>query len=140
MTWNSKSPDPYSINLNAQKDSQEAILARMSYFYPGSWLPDGLEQMQRCAEASGFRFIKTINGRLDYIQTLTGWSDATPNIWKLKNLPQTIKALAILGWHYLTDKGTRIMMESFNRSDQRVVFKRGIMSHERMFFEKTKNV
>lgn len=133
MTWGTRVPDYHTLSLDAPPDSMEAILARMEYLYPGSWLPNGLEQIVECA-SEYFDFISHNNGRRDYIATLQGWDAATPNLWRFRRLPQTLRHGLPLIYNMLTSRDARIQMESIRRGDQRQCFEREIMSHERIFF------
>jgi len=135
MTWGKKVPDPKKFSLNAKTDSEEAILARMKYLYPGSWLPNGLNQLVECA-GEHFDFISRSNGRLDYLQTLKAWSTATSNLWKLNVLPRTLSHGIPLVFHVLTNRDSRIQFQSIRLGDQSSCFEREIMSHERIFFRK----
>ena len=135
MTWGKKVPDYRTLSLSAPPDSTVAILARMEYLYPGSWLPNGLQQLIDCAN-DHFDFVTTNNGRLDYLLTLKCWDDATTNLWKVRNLPQTLRYGIPFMYHLMTSGDARIQFESIRRGDQRTCFTREIMSHERMFFVK----
>jgi cyclopropane-fatty-acyl-phospholipid synthase len=136
MTWNDNPPDYKTGSLDAPEYSKEATLKRLQYFYPGSWLPTGLDQMVECAKASGFVFESTNNGRLDYIETLNHWGESSSNLWKIETLPETLRIGLPVLYRYLTDKGTRIQWDSMRHHDQGRCFKEGWMSHERMFFRK----
>jgi len=135
MIWGDKVPDPKRISLDAPEGSPQKILARLIKFYPGSWLPSSKEQIIKCAKPY-FKFIKSNNGRLDYLETLKGWTNSNKNLYKPKKFFQTLKALISLIPRYLTDKDFRIQTQTVRKGDQTEVFKRKIFSHERMFFEK----
>ncbi len=135
MTWGKTVPDYNKLSLDAPKNSPESILARLEQFYPGSWLPDGLDQLVQCS-AKHFDYVTSSNGRLDYIETLRRWDKATANIWKLRNIVETCRIGLPLLWDFLWNPRLRIQFESVRRSDQRECFIREIMSHERAFFKK----
>jgi cyclopropane-fatty-acyl-phospholipid synthase len=135
MTWGKEVPDYRKFSLNARPDSEEAILARMEYLFPGSWLPNGLKQLIECASRH-FSFISHNNGQLDYLQTLKEWSAATRHLWRWRLLPQTLRHGLPLIFRVLTNRGARIQFESIRRGDQSACFQRQIMSHERIFFVK----
>lgn len=135
MTWGKKVPNLEDITLDAPKDSDEIILARTIKFYPGSWLPAGKDQLIEDAKPY-FKFISSNNGRLDYIETLARWEEATRKLyttWKI--IPASIAAIKLLP-RYLAEPDFRIQIAFLTHSDQSECFKREIMSHERMFFEK----
>lgn len=135
MIWGKNVPKYEDISLTADPKSPEAILARLEYFYPGSWLPANMEQIKKCA-SKYFKFVSHNNGRKDYIETLKRWGAATKNIWKLENLPRTIKVLVPLIYQYVTSHNSRMQWEAIKHGDQTQCFVQEIMTHERMFFEK----
>ena len=135
MTWGKKVPNLEDITLDAPKGSDEIILARTIKFYPGSWLPEGKDQLIADAEPY-FKFISSNNGRLDYIETLARWGEATRKLyttWKI--IPASIAAIKLLP-RYVVNPNFRTQIDFLRNSDQSQCFKREIMSHERMFFEK----
>lgn len=129
MVWN-KVPDIKKVSLNAPKDSDEYLLALLEKIYPGSWLPQGKEQIVKDAR-SRFKMLSANSGRLDYIQTMTEWPKGnrayTPAlIWaRIKLIPR-----------YLTDQEFRLQIESITSEANRKMFERSIMEHYRMVFEK----
>jgi cyclopropane-fatty-acyl-phospholipid synthase len=135
MIWGKHVPDYHKASLKANPHSEAAILARLEYFYPGSWLPADLAQIKRCAKKY-FKLTSHNNGRLDYIETLKRWGAASKNLWKPKNWLRTAKVLIPLIWQYLTSHEARMQWEAIKYGDQTTCFKRQIMSHERMFFER----
>jgi cyclopropane-fatty-acyl-phospholipid synthase len=135
MVWGGQVPDYNKLSLDAPPDSMEAILARMEYFFPGSWLPNGLEHIVSCAEQD-FEFVASNNGRLDYLQTTKEWEMATRNLLKPHILPRALWHAIPLALRILTDRNTRIQWQSISRSDNTECFRREIMSHERIFFVK----
>lgn len=135
MTWGKKVPDSRRISLNAPPDSMEAILARIEHLYPGSWLPNNLKQLVGCA-SHHFDLISSNNGRLDYLQTLKAWASATPNLWKARTLPRTLRHAIPLLFSILTNHEARIRFQSIRRGDQKSCFVRQIISHQRLFFVK----
>ncbi len=135
MTWGKKDINIDTINHRAEKDSDDAVISRLMKFYPGSWLPAGLEQIKQCASPY-FNFIKTNNGRLDYIETLKRWHHSSKNLLKPSLIWNTIKASVPVLLRSLYDSGTRTLLYALYRGDQTSAFKREIMSHERMFYSK----
>lgn len=135
MTWGRAVPDHNKFSLQAPPNSDQAILARMEYLFPGSWLPNGLTQLVECASGY-FDFLSNNNGRLDYLQTLKEWSLKTRNLLKPRLLPRTLRHGLPLAFNILTNRRARIQFESIWRGDQSACFKREIMSHERIFFVK----
>lgn len=135
MTWGTHVPDYTKASLDAPPNSEEAIIARLLKFYPGSWLPSGLGQIKTSAE-SYFDFISSNNGRLDYIETLRRWHESSRNLFKPSIFPLALKAGIRLLLKSATDRDTRTQLRSLYHGDQTECFKRVVMSHERMFFEK----
>jgi len=135
MTWGKTVPDPRRLSLTAPEGTPERILARLAKFYPGSWLPKGKEHIITVA-SEHFRFLRSNNGRLDYIETLNRWAKDTDNLFKGSQLWQTLSAVARLLPRFCFNPDFRIQVESCRLDDQRVCFLQEIMSHERMFFQK----
>lgn len=135
MIWGKAVPDHRQLSLKAPSDSREAILARMEYLFPGSWLPNGLKQLVDCASGY-FDFISSNNGRLDYLATLKEWNAATRNLWRPRRLPLTLWRGLPLAFHILTNREARIQFQSVRHGDQTACFIREIMNHERIFFAK----
>jgi cyclopropane-fatty-acyl-phospholipid synthase len=135
MTWGKEKPDPRRLNLHAPEGSPEQILARLSKYYPGSWLPASKDQIVAAAKAH-FHFLYSNNGRLDYIETLNRWDTETHNLYKPWQFPKALWVAVRLIPRFCMDPDFRIQIESRRCNDQQVCFLREIMSHERMFFEK----
>jgi cyclopropane-fatty-acyl-phospholipid synthase len=135
MIWGKSVPNPAQLSLHAPENSPERILARLTRFYPGSWLPSSREQIIAAAEGQ-FHFLNSNNGRLDYIETLNRWGKTTAKLYKPTLLPQALWAAARLVPRYCVNADFRIQIESLRRNDQQVCFQEEIMSHERLFFEK----
>ena len=135
MVWGKGVPDLNKISLDAPKDSDELILARAREFYPGSWLPNGLEQIKKCAEPY-FEFISTLDGRLDYVQTLKEWEDYSPVFTSPVKTCKFFFRLAKLLPRYFKSQNFRAQLAFIWHEDQAEIFKRNIFGHERIFFEK----
>jgi len=70
MMWGKEVPEfPKDLNVNAKRMSDSWVLGHVSKFYPGSWLPNNIEHIEKCAKPY-FKLVSENNGRLDYIQTL----------------------------------------------------------------------
>ncbi len=138
MTWGKEDPDPVAVEKNfptAKSTSKDAIIGRLMKFYPGSWLPAGLAQMQKCANPY-FEFVKTSNGRLDYIETLIRWEAATVNLLKPKYIFKTISSVVPIIFKAIVSPDMRTLLSAYFHADQRQCFIQEIMSHERMFYKK----
>jgi cyclopropane-fatty-acyl-phospholipid synthase len=130
MTWGTQVPNPDDITLDHPRGSNEYLLATIRKFYPGSWLPSGLDQVTRTA-APFFNVISTVNGREDYIETLSRWGGSL-----LTFHPKKLLA-AIQTFPYLfrdPDFVHRLRMLAGNY--QLECFKREIMDHYRIAFER----
>ncbi len=136
MIWGNLAPDPRTMSLTAPEGTPERILARITKFYPGSWLPTGLDQIVRDGQ-SQFTFLSHNNGRLDYIETLRRWNESNRNLLRPSKFGKALLGVARLIPRYLADPNFRIQIDSMRHSDQDTSFKKEIMSHERMFFQKT---
>ena len=108
-------------------------MAVLCKFYPGSWLPTGLNQITEAARPH-FKFVSTKNGRRDYIETLDQWTRRT-----LRPSPAKILEAARLFPRLITSRDFRYKMESLftHGGYQRECLVREVMDHQRMVFEKT---
>jgi cyclopropane-fatty-acyl-phospholipid synthase len=129
MLWGPKAPPSERSSLDAPKGSDEYILGVLRKFYPGSWLPSGVEQIQESARPL-FEIVSTKNGRADYIETMAQWSRRLNRFSFAKVL-----AAGPLAFHLLRDKDLRYKVESLLRSYNQKCFRRQIMDHERIVLE-----
>jgi cyclopropane-fatty-acyl-phospholipid synthase len=129
MMWGRNAPAPEAISLQAKKGSNEYVVAVLKKFYPGSWLPYGVEQIVSCAGLD-LRLISAKNGRLDYIETMNQWG----RTWRFspRKLLPGFKSLR----YFLLDPDFRYKVETLVRNYNQECFKREIMDHQRMVFEK----
>ena len=130
MMWGKYVPAPEDLNIKARKLSDQWVLGYLARFYPGSWLPNNLEQIQKCA-APYFRLISENNGRLDYIQTLSEWGEKIGQF----NLNKFLLELRLFP-KYILSRNFRQQITSLKYSCNRLCFEREIMSHQRLIFEK----
>jgi cyclopropane-fatty-acyl-phospholipid synthase len=119
-----------TIDVTAEPGSDERILAVLTKFWPGTWLPYGEEQLLRVS-APYFRPVSMNNGRLDYIKTMDEWAEVKSFSWaklfaSIKLLPQA-----------LTDPDFRYRIEEVRGAYQKEAFKRELVDHQRIVFEKT---
>jgi len=129
MMWGKNAPKYEEISLNAPKDSAGYILAVLEKFYPGSWLPAGEEQVLRVA-APYFKPISLNNGRKDYIETFERWS----SVWDF-SLPKLWVGLKTLRYAFV-DQDFSYRVRSLRNGYNKECFKREIMDHQRIVFEK----
>ena len=129
MMWGRNAPSPHAISLKATRGSDEYVVAVLKKFYPGSWLPSGMEQIVACAHPY-LRLISAKNGRLDYIETMNQWG----RTWRFtaRKLLPGLKSLR----YVLIDRDFRYKLETLVRNYNQECFKREIMDHQRMVFEK----
>jgi cyclopropane-fatty-acyl-phospholipid synthase len=118
------------VDIRAPRDSDEWYLALMGRQFPGSWLPLGSEQVIRTAEPH-FRLVSSLNGRLDYIETIRQWRRrfAAPSMRK------TLLKLRLLP-RWLTSANFRLAFTS-GVSANSACFERELLDHYRFVFEKT---
>lgn len=129
MMWGKNAPSRQAISLKAEKGSNEYVVAVLKKFYPGSWLPSGMEQIVSCADP-WLRLVSQKNGRLDYIETMNQWG----RTWKFS--PRKM-FLAIKGLRYfLIDPDFRYKVETLLLNYNQECFKREIMDHQRLVFAK----
>ena len=131
MMWGKRVPKhPEEFNVNAKKESDSWVLGHVAKFYPGSWLPNGLEHIEKCAKPY-FKLVSENNGRLDYIETMKEWGKKCAKL-NLKKIWFVLKLLP----KWISDKNFRYQVTSLKYSCNRKCFEREIMSHQRMIFEK----
>ncbi len=113
-----------------ERDTDEWYLALLARQFPGSWLPSGSQQVVGCAEPH-FRLVSSLNGRLDYIETIRQWNARIgARSWR--------KMLVKLGLvpRWLTSADFRLAFAS-GVSANMVCFQRELLDHYRLVFEKT---
>ena len=130
MVWGRNMIPVDEISIDAERDSDAWYLALMGYQFPGSFLPFGKEQVERCA-APRFRLVESSSGRLDYIETIKQWRArfAQPSFRKM-----LVKARLVPRW--LTSREFRLAFTS-GVSANSVCFERELLDHFRMVFERT---
>jgi cyclopropane-fatty-acyl-phospholipid synthase len=121
--------DPEEADIQAPRDSDAWYLALMERQFPGSFLPFGREQIERCAEPH-FRLVSATSGRLDYIETIKQWRKRFGEPSFRKTL---MKARLVPRW--LTSADFRLAFTS-GVSANSVCFERELLDHFRLVFEK----
>jgi cyclopropane-fatty-acyl-phospholipid synthase len=118
------------VSIDAPRDSDAWYLALMGRQFPGSWLPNGADQIVRAA-APHFRLVQSSSGRLDYIETIRQWRErfARPSLRK------TLLKLRLLP-RWLTSADFRLAFTS-GVSANSVCFERELLDHYRLVFERT---
>jgi cyclopropane-fatty-acyl-phospholipid synthase len=118
------------IGLDQPRESDGWYLALLSKQFPGSFLPFGAEQIERCA-APHFRLAEKQSGRLDYIETIKQWRMrfGARSVRKM-----ALKAQLVPKW--LTSEDFRLAFTS-GVSPNGVCFERELLDHFRLVFEKT---
>lgn len=139
MMLGQHAPDLQAISLLAEKGSNEYIAAIAKEFFPGSWLPLGEDQIVRVA-APYFEQISHNNGRLDYIHTIEEWSKLWNFTFANFKQPQArlarLRVVAKLVPRFLTDAGFRRRTEFLRKGYDLDCFRREIIDHQRMVFQK----
>jgi cyclopropane-fatty-acyl-phospholipid synthase len=130
MLWGPKAPRYEEISLQAPRGSNEYILAMLEKFYPGSFLP-WEDQIVRVA-APYFSVVSRNNGRLDYIETMDQWGKRM----LIPSLAKARVALRTVG-RAVHDRELRYKLRSLLGGFNRECFKREVMDHQRMVFERT---
>jgi cyclopropane-fatty-acyl-phospholipid synthase len=118
------------VDVRAPRDSDAWYLALLGRQFPGSWLPVDQDQLIRCAQPS-FRLRTSVNGRLDYIQTITEWGRRTG----ARSLRKSMLKLQLVP-HWLTSADFRLAFTS-GVSANKVCFERELLDHHRLVFEKS---
>jgi cyclopropane-fatty-acyl-phospholipid synthase len=122
------------INLEAlravpPRGSDEWLIALLGRQFPGSWLPFGQEQVIACAEPR-FGLVSSVNGRLDYIETIHQWNARIG----ARSLRKTLLKLRLLP-RWLTSADFRLAFTS-GVSANKVCFERELLDHYMLVFEK----
>jgi cyclopropane-fatty-acyl-phospholipid synthase len=117
------------VDRHAPRDSDAWYLAMMQAAFPGSFLPFGAEQVERCAEPH-FKLVSKVSGRVDYIQTIHEWDKRT-EAWSPRMA--LLKLRLIPKW--LTSPDFRFAFTS-GASSNLVCFERELMDHFRLVFER----
>jgi cyclopropane-fatty-acyl-phospholipid synthase len=117
------------VGLDQPPDSDGWYLALLQRQFPGSFLPYGAEQIERCA-APHFTLVTKQSGRLDYIETIKQWR-ARFGERSLRKL--ALKAQLVPRW--LTSEDFRLAFTS-GVSPNGVCFERELLDHFRLVFEK----
>jgi cyclopropane-fatty-acyl-phospholipid synthase len=117
------------VDIRAPRDSDAWYMALLGRQFPGSWLPFGKEQVERCASPH-LRLVSALSGRLDYIETIRQWRMrfAAPSLRKT-----LLKARLVPRW--LTSADFRLAFTS-GVSANSACFERELLDHFRLVFEK----
>lgn len=121
-----------AIDIKADKDSNEYLMALIVNEFPGSWLPYGKEQIIKNAEPF-FKLVNHHSGRLDYIETIKVWRRRLKSFRWGKYL-----AYLSLAPKVLYDPKMRNRFNNLKIAPIRVAFEREIWDHFRLVFEKVK--
>ncbi|MBL6448125.1 class I SAM-dependent methyltransferase [Fulvivirga sp. 29W222] len=130
MTFGKNMINYNDIDIYAKKGSSEYICALMVKEFPGSWLPYGVDMIERNARPY-FKLISQSNGRLDYIETIGQWRKR----FRKFHVKKYWLYLSLLP-KYITDEEFRHRVAIFRVSPNRVCFEREVMDHYRLVFEK----
>jgi cyclopropane-fatty-acyl-phospholipid synthase len=117
------------VDIDAPRDSDAWYLALLARQFPGSWLPEGQEQIVRDAEPH-FRLVESSNGRLDYIETIRQWRRR----FGQRSLRKTLLKLQLVP-RWLTSADFRSAFAS-GVSANSVCFERELLDHHRLTFER----
>jgi cyclopropane-fatty-acyl-phospholipid synthase len=121
---------PYeAIDMHAPHLSDGHVLALLQKTFPGSWLPDGSEQIERNAE-SHFRLVAKESGRLDYIETIRQWRAR----FRQRSWRKLLLYVRLVP-RYLTSHDFRQAFVS-GISANTIAFERQLFEHYRLVFEK----
>lgn len=129
MVWGKQVPNPDDLNVRAPKLSDAWILGHLDKYYPESWLANGKDHIENCAQPF-FTTVLAEDGRLDYIQTIKEWGRRTSKF----SLAKLASALRLLP-KYISNKNFRYQITSFLYSCNRLCFERDIMRLSRMVLE-----
>lgn len=117
-------------DINADKDSNEYIIALTISEFPGSWLPYGKEHLINTAKPY-FKLVSCHSGRLDYIETI--------KVWRQRMRAFNLRKYAIylaMATKLIYDRKMRERFQVLKIAPIRVAFEREIWDHFRLVFEK----
>jgi hypothetical protein len=110
---------------DAEKGSTQRHLNRLTYFYPGSRLPDGVDQLKRCAEGY-YEFVSHNDGRKDYIETMKRRSQEF-NKFSFEKWFMKLKLLLRIPF----DKSFRYQIDALRARSNQWCFEQDVMGHTR---------
>jgi cyclopropane-fatty-acyl-phospholipid synthase len=125
--------DVQALRAVPPRETDEWYVALLGRQFPGSWLPFGQAHVISCAEPR-FRLVSSVNGRLDYIETIRQWNarigapSPRKTLLKLQLLPR-----------WLTSADFRLAFTS-GVSANKTCFERELLDHYRLVFEKRRSV
>ena len=122
--------DLESFDINANKNTNEYLMALIVNEFPGSWIPYGKEHVIKSAEPY-FKLINSHSGRLDYIETIKVWRHRLKSFGWRKYAAYTKLAIRLL-----YDSRMRNRLNNLKIAPIRVAFEREIWDHFRFVFEK----
>jgi cyclopropane-fatty-acyl-phospholipid synthase len=118
------------IDIHADRSSTAYLLAVMRRQFPGSWLPYGVEQIERAARPR-FRTVTRSSGRLDYIETIRQWGIR----YRSFSLKKYALYLSLVP-RYLSSAELRSRLSRDQVRANRQLFEREVLDHYRIVFEK----
>lgn len=119
-----------SMDINADRNSDEYLMALTAKHLPGSWLPYGSEMLTNTA-APYFKVINISSGRLDYIETIKRWRKMLRD-FSFKKYALYVSLII----QYIREKKMSHLWQVFKISPLMVFFEREVMEHYRIVFEK----
>jgi cyclopropane-fatty-acyl-phospholipid synthase len=131
MVFGSAMNTDQRIDIHAPRDSTPYILAMMKRQFPGSWLPFGYAQIERCASPH-FHTVFKSSGRLDYIETIRQWGARYRRFE-----PRKYAFYLSLIPRYLLSRELRQRLSRGQMRANVLCFERQVLDHFRIVFEKT---
>jgi cyclopropane-fatty-acyl-phospholipid synthase len=129
MTLGERAPALREVSLSAPRGSDAYVLAVLMRFYPGSFPPVGLAQIERCA-SPWFSVRSVLNGRADYLRTMQAWNRIwVPTPRKLLALMRTLRPL-------LRDPDWKHRCASLWHGYNQESFRRLLLDHFRIVLER----
>ena len=130
MVFGKEMIDLESLDIHANKHTNEYLMALTVNEFPGSWLPYGKEQVISSAEPH-FTLVNCHSGRLDYIETIKVWRNRLKKFgWR------KYAAYSKLAFRLIYDSRMRNRLNNLKIAPIRVAFEREIWDHYRFVFEK----
>lgn len=122
---------PYSeFDIHADKSTDEYIIALMEIAQPGSWLPESIDQVIKASDGM-FKLVQKINGRLDYIETITQWKKR----FRRFQLQKYAIFMSLIP-RFIKDPEFRYQYDILVQDPNKKCFERELMDHNRLVFER----
>jgi cyclopropane-fatty-acyl-phospholipid synthase len=117
------------VDVRAPRLSNAHVLGLLGKTFPGSWLPQGDGQVERCAQPH-FRLVEKENGRRDYIETIRQWRARFARFhWR-----KSLLYLTLIPWYARSTDFRHAFVSGISANT--IAFERELLDHFRFVFER----